>query len=92
MLNRTHYLYIGTDLTLSCSVELDPSVNNNEIISKEWSVEAGDRYTLELDVLTISPLVRNDSWFSCTGIVTGIDNGPSVISSNDISIEVKGKM
>ena len=35
--NRTGPLYVGTGITLTCTVTLDMSVNNNETVTIQWS-------------------------------------------------------
>ena len=104
-LNHTGPLYAGTDLTISCTVTLDQSVNNNETVSIHWSVEMEDRYTLINDVmnvsetsysssLTIIPLTYqdNDTTYTCTGTITSRDsNVLSVSNSADITLSVGGK-
>ena len=93
-LNRTGPLYAGTDLTISCTVTLDQSVNNSETVSIHWNVEMGDHYTLINDVmnvseniysssLTISPLTDQDSdtTYTCTGTITSRDS--NVLATSD---------
>ena len=46
---RSAPLYAGTSLTLTCTVTLDPNVNNNESVMTEWSGPQsipGDRYSV----------------------------------------------
>ena len=78
-------LYIGNSLTLTCTVSLDPSVDNNEAVSILWSgpndTISGDGYLFNVasgsgDIytssLTISALGDQDNGtYTCTGIVTG---------------------
>ena len=104
-LNRTGPLYAGTDLTISCTVTLDQSINNNETVSIHWSVEMGDRYTLINDLmkvsensysssLTISPLTDQESEtaYICTGTITSSNsNILSVSNSADVTLSVGGK-
>ena len=100
-LNRTGPLYAGTDLTISCTVTLDQSVNNNETVSVNWSVKMGDRYTLISDVmnsensysssLIISPLTFQDSdtTYTCTGTITS--SVMSASDSADVTLSLGGK-
>ena len=76
-------LYIGSILT--CTVILDPSVDNNETVSILWSgpndTISGDGYLFNAasgsggiytSSLTISALGNQDNGtYTCTGIVTG---------------------
>ena len=105
-LNRTGPLYAGTDLTISCTVTLDQSVNNNETVSIHWNVEMGDRYTLINDVmngsensysssLIIGPLTDQDSniTYICTGRITSSAVSVKTVSnSDDITLSVRGKL
>ena len=102
-LSRSAPLYAGTSLTLTCTVTLDPNVNNNESVMTEWSGPQsipGDRYSVtamrESDSsftgsLTISPLAdQNDvNTYTCTVTVTG--RTQSVTASDDVTITVTGK-
>ena len=103
-LNRTGPLYAGTDLTISCTVTLDQSVNNNETVSIHWNVEMGDHYILINDVkkvsennysssLTISPLTDQDSdSYICNGTVSSKDR--NVLSASNVAVvtvSVEGK-
>ena len=77
-------LYICS-LTLTCTVTLDPSVDNNETVSTLWSgpndAISGDGYLftaasgsggIYTSSLTISALGNQDNGtYTCTGIVTG---------------------
>ena len=102
-LNRTGPLYAGTDLTISCTVTLDQSVNNNETVSIHWNVEMGDYYIIN-DVmkvsennysssLTIGPLTNKDSdSYICNGTVTSKDrNVLSVSNIALVTVSVGGK-
>ena len=102
-LSRTGPLYAGTDLTISCTVTLDQSVNNNETVSIHWNVEMGDHYLIS-DVkevsennysssLTISPLTDQDSnTYICDGTVSSKDrNVLSVSSIAVVTVSVEGK-
>ena len=77
--------YTGTSLTLTCTVSLDPSLNNNENGNIEWSGLQSipeDRYSVSdvvrgfgcnyIATLKISPLVVLDSevTIACTGTLT----------------------
>ena len=99
-LSHTGPLYAGTDLTISCTVTLDQSVNNNETVSIHWNVEMGDRYTIIDDamnsyfILIISPLTDqdNETAYTCTGTITSsVMSVMSSSSSGDITLYVEGK-
>ena len=86
-LSRSDPLYAGTDLTLTCTVTLDPNVDNGERVITEWSglqdiqeerysvtgaSGSGNTYT---DSLTISPLAdQDDGTYSCMVTVSGGSN------------------
>ena len=77
-------LHVGSGLTLTCTVTLDPNVDNNETVTTSWSgpnnitgkrhlvtatSSSGSTYTSSL---RISPLaVQDNGTYTCTGIVTG---------------------
>ena len=96
-------LYAGTSLTLTCTVTLDPNVNNNERVHIEWSGLQSipqDRYSVTdasrgsggsyTSTLTISPLTDQDDdrGYTCTGTVTG---GTNATDSDYVTISVIGK-
>ena len=93
----TGSLYAGTSLNLTCTVTLDPNVNNNERVSIEWSCPVGgacdDEGTTSVmegtSTLIISPLTDqdDDGLYTCTGTVTG---GTSATDSGDVTISVMG--
>ena len=62
----TTSLYIGSSLTLTCTVTLDPSVDNNETVSTLWSgpmmllVEM-DTYSMLPVALVVSTLAVSPS-------------------------------
>ena len=100
--SRTSPFYVGTSLDITCTVTLEDSVNNNETVDIHWSgiehvhyqtttiqTKTSDyRYT---GYLTISPLAIGDSgMFTCTGTVSGENQFSN--SSNDIAIDVEGKL
>ena len=101
-ISPTGSLYAGTSLTLTCTMTLDPAVNNNEYINIEWSGHqfiSEDRYTVSdimrgsgsnyTATLIISPLAIQDDdvMITCTGIVTG---GTSATANDDVTINVMG--
>ena len=103
-LNYTSPLYAGTGLTLTCTVTLDPNVDNGERVVTEWSGPrdiSGDRYSVTgtsgsgssyTDSLTISPLADlDDGTYTCTVTVTGGSNVQQVTASDDVTITVMGK-
>ena len=103
-LGQTGPLFAGTNLTICCTVTLDPSVNNNERVTTHWTGLdhiPPERYTespvtRESDDhtgrLTISPLADEDSstTVTCTGTVTG-GTGMN-ISTDDIAVNVSGEI
>ena len=101
-LNRSGTLFAGTDLTLTCTVTVDSSVNNDEAVSTHWSgldhIVPPERYSVTpamggsdgsyTGTLTISPLAEgDDGTLSCTGNVTG---GTQSQSTSSTSITVAG--
>ena len=100
-LNRTAPLYAGTGLTLTCTVTLDPNVNNHESVRIEWSgpieifgekfsittVRASGRTNTYMGNLTISPLADQDGGtYTCTGTVTGAANIQQANASDVITV------
>ena len=103
-LNSTPPLYAGTGLTLTCTVTLDPNLNNGERVVTGWSGPrdiSGDRYSVTgasgsgstyADSLTISPLADlDDGTYTCTVTVTGGSNVQQVTASDNVTITVMGK-
>ena len=101
-ISPTGSLYAGTSLTLTCTMTLDPAVNNNESINIEWSglqSISEDRYTVSdimrgsgsnyTATLIISPLAIQDDdvMITCTGTVIG---GTSATANDDVTINVMG--
>ena len=99
--SRTAPLYAGTSLALTCTVTLDPNVDNGENITTEWSDISGGRYSVTAASgsgstytgnLTISPLAdQDDGTYTCTGTVTGGTNVLQATASDDVTITVMGK-
>ena len=99
-LNQSHPLYAGSSLTVSCTVAIDPHINNNDRVSIDWNVNNGDRYTITPDMkkpdgsytssLIISPAANTDDGktFTCTGRVTG---GTDVQQTKDITLRINGE-
>ena len=97
-------LYIGSSLTLTCTVTLDPSVDNNETVSTSWSgpndAISGDGYLFNAasgsggiytSSLTISALGDQDNGtYTCTGIVTGA-NEQQVTASDSHTLAITRK-
>ena len=95
-------MYAGTDLTLTCTVTLDPNVNDNESVSIEWSGLQSipeTRYSVSgvmrgsdssyTGTLIISPLAdQDDGVYTCTGTVTG---GTTATASDDVTLTVISK-
>ena len=104
-LNRTGPVFAGTGLTISCTVTLDSSVNNNERVTIDWSDIPPERYSVspvlrESDDgssftgrLTISPVANEDDGTvtTCTGRVTGGAEAQSAGSSDEVNISVEGE-
>ena len=92
--NRTGPLYVGTGITLTCTVTLDMSVNNNETVSIQWSdVEGMDEVFRNNDTglsdtqytsnLIISPLTAEHAGVvNCTATVRGGSVNQIVSNSN----------
>ena len=104
-LNRTGPLYAGTDLTISCTVTLDQSVNNNETVSIHWNgtEEMQGRYLVSNTVstftesymytslLTISPLSLGDGTIvNCTGTILGVAD-EEINNSNSVIFDIEGE-
>ena len=95
--------YTGISLTLTCTVTLDPNVDNGERVVTEWSglqdipeerysvtaaSGSGSTYT---GSLTISPLAYQDTGtYTCTGTVSGSFHQAN--ANDDISINVNSKL
>ena len=91
-------LYVGSSLTLTCTVTLDPNVDNNETVTTTWSGPSnitGERYLVTATSgsgstytsnLTIRYLAnQDDGTYTCTGMVTG-ENEQQVTSSDSHAI------
>ena len=99
--SRTAPLYAGTSLTLTCTVTLDPNVDNGERVMTEWSGPTGESYSVTAASgsgstytgnLTISPLAdQDDGTYTCTGTVTGGTNVQQANASGDVTINVMGE-
>ena len=103
-LNHTAPLYAGTGLTLTCTVTLDPNVDNGERVMTEWSglqdipeerysvtgaSGSGSTYT---GSLTISPLAdQDDGSYTCTVTVTAGSNVQQATATDDVTITVIGE-
>ena len=90
-------LYVGSSLTLTCTVTLDPNVDNNETVTTTWSGPSnitGERHLVSAtsssgirqytytSSLRISPLTDQDNGiYTCTGIVTA-ENEQQVTASD----------
>ena len=97
---RPEPFYAGTTLTLTCTVSVDPNVNNNEKVVIEWTPAQDGRISVDTTVrvsnnsyessLTINPLAKEDSGiFVCMGIIIG--GSSSVTGTSNISIQVIGE-
>ena len=100
-LSQNGPLYAGTSLTITCTVTLYSTVNNNELVSTNWT--GLDHVSLDrvsttsvirvinssyTSTLTISPLAdQDDGTFTCTGTVTG---GTRIQSASNAVIDVIG--
>ena len=101
-LNHATTLYTGINLIFTCTVILDPNVDNDESVVTEWSglqdipeerysvtaaSGSGSTYT---GSLTISPLAYQDTvTYICIGSVNGSFHQAN---ASDISINVNGKL
>ena len=101
-LSHTPPLYTGINLTLTCTVTLNPNVDSGERVVTEWSglqdipeerysvtaaSGSGSTYT---GSLTISPLAYQDTGtYTCTGTINGSFHQAN---ASDISINVNGKL
>ena len=100
-LSHTAPLYAGTGLTLTCTVTLDPNVDNGEMVVTEWGDIPDERYSVNgasgsgstyTGSLTISPLADQDNGtYTCTVTVTGGSNVQLATASDDVTIDVMGK-
>ena len=105
-LSRIAPLYAGTSLTLTCTVTLDPNVNNNERVVTEWSGpqsipegrysvtpamrESASSYTGSLIISPLADQNDNDT-YTCTVIVTGGTNVQPANNSDNVMITVLSK-
>ena len=102
-LNQSYPLYAGSSVTISCTVTIDPHINNNERVSTHWNVNNGGRYTTTPDMkrpdgsytssLIISPAANTDDGktFTCTGRVTGGTDVQQTHQDKDITLRINGK-
>ena len=104
--NHSGPFYIGTDLTLTCTVTLNPDVNSNESVTIVWigpSDITGGRYSITpvsssgenyTSTLIISSLAQGEDsgQYTCNVTVTGGSNVLEATSSNGIIIHVLGKL
>ena len=93
-------LYAGTSLSITCTVTLDSSVNNDETVSVEWSIVSAGRFSNSSTTrepggsyvtnLTISPLAEADDGTTviCTGTIYGAAETKS--ATGDATIYVSG--
>ena len=101
--NRTGPLYVGTGLALTCIVTLDMSVNNNEMVSLQWSaVEGMDEHfpnsgtglsdTQYTSNLIISPLTTEHAGvINCTATVRRGSEKQIVSNSNVTVLNIEGE-
>ena len=86
-------LYIGSSLTLTCAVTLNPTLDNDETVTTSWSGPSdigGGRYHINnsdrtyTSSLTINPIVEQDNgtYIICTGIVKGENEQQATASAN----------
>ena len=104
-LNNTGTLYAGTGFTLTFTVILNSTVDNNERVVTQWSDTQpipSDRYKVTNTTrksgsifsgsLTISPLVdQDDGTYTCTVTVTGGANVQPATASDSVTITVMGE-
>ena len=98
-------LYVGNTITLTCTVTLDPHVDNNENVTTSWSGRpsnnSGNRYLVTAangsgstytSSLTIGSLAdQDDGTYTCTGIVTG-ENEQQVRASDSHTLPAIRKL
>ena len=100
-LSHTAPLYAGIGLTLTCTVTLDPNVDDGEMVKVEWSGlqdipekrysvsgtnGSGSTYT---DSLNISPLSdQDDGTYTCTVTISGGSNVQPATARDNITITV----
>ena len=103
-LDHTAPLYAGTSLTLTCTVTLDPNVDNSESVMTEWSGPRdipGESYSVTAasgsgstytGSLTISPLAQlDDGTYTCTVSVTGGTNVLQANNSDNTTVTIMSK-
>ena len=100
-LSHTAPLYAGTGLTLTCTVTLDPNVDNSEMVVTDWGDIPEERYSVTdasdsggtyTGSLTISPLAdQDDGTYTCNVTVTGGSNVQQATASDNVTIDVIGK-
>ena len=91
-------LYAGSSLTLTCTVTLDPNVDNSENVTASWSGPidiTGERFLVTaangsgstyISHLTITALAdQGNGTYTCTGLVTG-ENEQQVTASDSHTI------
>ena len=97
-------LYVGSSLTLTCAVTLNPNVDNDETVTTSWSGPSdigGGRYRINngsnsdrtyTSSLTINPIVQQDNgtYIICTGIVKG-KNEQQVTASDNYTLSINRK-
>ena len=98
--NRTGPLYVGTGISLTCTVTLDMSVNSNEVVTIEWSrIEEVDENPLSNTMklsdtkyssnLIISPLTTGHTGaLTCNATVEGRSKNSN---SSEAMLNIKGK-
>ena len=88
-------LYVGSSLTLTCTVTLDPNVDNDETVTTSWSGPSdisGERHLVNnasnsdrtyTSSLTINPIVQQDNGtYICIGIIKGENEQQVTASAN----------
>ena len=101
---NTTPLYVGSSLTLTCTVTLDPNVDNDETVTTSWSglnhIDES-RYHINnannfdrtyTSSLIINPIVQQDNgtYIICTGIVKG-ENEQQVTASANHTLSINRK-
>ena len=101
---NTTPLYVGSSLTLTCIVTLDPNVDNDETVTTSWSglnYIGGGRYRINngnnfdrtyTSSLTINPIMQQDNgtYIICTGIVKE-ENEQQVTASDYHTLSINRK-
>ena len=98
MASRDAPLHVGTSFSLTCDVNLSPSVDSSPSIAVSWRVSgtavdtSSDRITALRDSLSFNPLDTSDSGsYTCEVTVTAQDHttveGPGQSAAVEVTVE-----